>query len=73
MSRREEMLAVISERDAQVARYIATADRLWWRPLLGRWLRGEARRLIALNQRDLGQLPPVRHRPAGDIQRSPRG
>lgn len=61
MGQREEMLAVIRERDAEASRAIVLGWR-WWRPLLARHYRKEARRLLALNQRDLRELPPARYR-----------
>lgn len=60
MTRRDEMLAVITERDHEIARAIVLGSR-WYRPLLAWHHRREARRLLALNARDLRNLPPQRH------------
>jgi hypothetical protein len=62
MAKRDEILAVIRERDNEAVHFLCEACRYWWRPLLARYLRSEARRLLALNKRDLEQLPPLRYK-----------
>jgi hypothetical protein len=56
------MLAVMRERDSEICRHVVASWR-WWNPLAFYHTR-EARRLSAMNQRDLEKLPPERyHKP----------
>lgn len=61
MTKRDEMFAVIRDRTDQAVHHIAEGHRSWlWNRR--RWHFREARRLLALNERDLDRLPPERYR-----------
>lgn len=66
MAKRDEMLAVIRERNNEIVRHMVLAEEfwspLWW------YHRREMRRLLALNRRDIAALPPQRYRSAGPAQ-----
>jgi hypothetical protein len=65
MTRRELMLAVINERNNEMAYHIFRSWS-WWTPTA--WYHSrEVKRLHALQERDLAALPPARYRQRADL------